>query len=203
MIILDIGCGDGNKTERFIDAKVIGVDSSEQMIQKAKRKYPDNEWYVENPLNGLHFEDNTFDLIYSFSFLQYFSPNTYRILMKELGRVLKPEGKIIHMDIPNKYKFFRYNICNKNKRMPSDFFTNRYNDDGSRWWKFRTAKKYVKDMFIVKKFKSECWYRINLMFWKNKYGIIDLKSMFPQTRSELEVLLKDIKCFYKLVNNLN
>jgi len=165
--ILDIGCGDGNKTERFNDAKVIGVDFSEDAIQKAKRSYPNNEWYVENPLLGLHFKDNTFDLIYSYSFLQYFSPTTYKVLMKELRRVLRPNGRILHIDVPHKRNLLKYGIHNRNLRILSDLFTNRYNDDGSRWWKFSTAKKYVKDMFFVEKAKiSECWYRMDLIFWR-------------------------------------
>ena len=43
--IIDIGCGPGNSTavlkEMFPDADILGVDYSDNMLEKAKSKYPD------------------------------------------------------------------------------------------------------------------------------------------------------------------
>ncbi len=43
--VLDIGCGPGNSTnllaKRFKNAEILGVDSSDNMLEKAKATYPD------------------------------------------------------------------------------------------------------------------------------------------------------------------
>jgi trans-aconitate 2-methyltransferase len=46
--IIDLGCGPGNSTQVLVEnwpkAEVTGLDSSEQMIQSAKEKYPQQSW---------------------------------------------------------------------------------------------------------------------------------------------------------------
>jgi trans-aconitate 2-methyltransferase len=46
--IIDLGCGPGNSTqvlaERWPDAQITGLDSSEQMIRNATEKYPHQNW---------------------------------------------------------------------------------------------------------------------------------------------------------------
>ena len=48
--IIDLGCGPGNSTavlrERFPDASLIGLDSSEKMIAKAREGDPGGEWIL-------------------------------------------------------------------------------------------------------------------------------------------------------------
>lgn len=47
-IVYDLGCGPGNSTvilkDRWSNAKVVGVDSSEDMLKKARADYPDIEF---------------------------------------------------------------------------------------------------------------------------------------------------------------
>ena len=46
--VLDVGCGPGNSTavlkNAFPAARIIGIDSSEEMIEKAKTSCPDTEF---------------------------------------------------------------------------------------------------------------------------------------------------------------
>ncbi len=46
--IVDLGCGPGNSTgvvaQRWPEADIAGVDSSEQMIRAAREKYPNLKW---------------------------------------------------------------------------------------------------------------------------------------------------------------
>lgn len=46
--IIDIGCGPGNSTielkRRWRDARIIGLDNSEAMLEKARADYPELEW---------------------------------------------------------------------------------------------------------------------------------------------------------------
>lgn len=48
--VVDLGCGPGNSTallaERFPNARVVGVDSSPQMIERARQDYPSMEWIL-------------------------------------------------------------------------------------------------------------------------------------------------------------
>ncbi len=48
--IIDIGCGPGNSSQvliqRWPEAGLVGLDSSEAMIEKAKKDYPDQEWLL-------------------------------------------------------------------------------------------------------------------------------------------------------------
>ena len=43
--ILDLGCGPGNSTkvlkDKFPNAKIIGADNSDEMLEKARGLYPD------------------------------------------------------------------------------------------------------------------------------------------------------------------
>lgn len=44
--VIDLGCGSGNSTEnllnRFHEADILGVDSSEDMLESAREKYKGN-----------------------------------------------------------------------------------------------------------------------------------------------------------------
>ena len=46
--IMDIGCGPGNSTQvlvqRYPEATVVGLDSSAEMIARARQDYPAMEW---------------------------------------------------------------------------------------------------------------------------------------------------------------
>ena len=65
-IILDLCCGTGDITKivnkYFKSSKVIGVDSSNKMLEKAKIKNPDN-LFIEADCTCLPFKDNEFDYV--------------------------------------------------------------------------------------------------------------------------------------------
>ena len=65
--ILDIGCGLGNSTavlrSRWPNARITGVDSSSEMIQKARADYPQGDWAVAD--FSSYRPDGWFDLVFS------------------------------------------------------------------------------------------------------------------------------------------
>ncbi len=65
--ILDLGCGTGNVTkiisEKWQDAEVIGLDSSEQMLEKAKNLSQKVTWQLQD-INSWNPNEN-YNLIYS------------------------------------------------------------------------------------------------------------------------------------------
>ncbi len=64
--ILEIGCGSGDSTQvlhkRWPDSKILGIDTSEKMINKAKQDYPDQEWKCVNSENEII--SDTFDIVF-------------------------------------------------------------------------------------------------------------------------------------------
>lgn len=124
-IVLDAGCGSG----KFLSAiekvahTLYGVDVSLEQINIAKAKVKNKENIICTDLVKLTFEDNKFDIIYSSWVLGTIIDIEKRNeVLKELKRVLKPNGKIILIEnniggyfermrdrYPNKEKTLKYN----------------------------------------------------------------------------------------------
>ena len=73
--IIDIGCGPGNSTKVLRDtwphARILGLDSSEQMIAKARATYPEGEWIVGDAQRWS--SRDRFDVVFSNAALQWMS----------------------------------------------------------------------------------------------------------------------------------
>jgi trans-aconitate 2-methyltransferase len=71
--IIDLGCGPGNSTQvlraRWPSAQICGLDSSPQMIEKARAEYPDADWILADA--GSWIPENPYDLVYSNATLQW------------------------------------------------------------------------------------------------------------------------------------
>jgi trans-aconitate 2-methyltransferase len=91
---VDLGCGPGNSTEvlreRYLDAHIVGIDSSADMIEAARKRIPDidfeiadlREWRTGGPL----------DVILANAVLQWL-PDHEAMLPALIGR-LKPGGAL-------------------------------------------------------------------------------------------------------------
>ena len=101
--MLDIGCGGGATLKRLLkrspDAKVYGIDISEESVAKARKV---NKALLEKQVfiqqgsaNKLPYEDVKFDLVTAVETV-YFWPSLPECL-KEVHRVLKPGGKFAIM----------------------------------------------------------------------------------------------------------
>jgi SAM-dependent methyltransferase len=68
-VLLDVGCGTGNLPEyirsRGISVKYTGVDILDKMIEKAKSKQLDADFFLADIFKDNIFKDNSFDVIYS------------------------------------------------------------------------------------------------------------------------------------------
>ncbi|BCV21253.1 class I SAM-dependent methyltransferase [Moorella sp. Hama-1] len=96
--ILDVGCGTGNFSLELarLGVKVMGIDISEPMLARARKKAADAGLAVEflhaDAMN-LPFADNTFNKIVSVTALE-FAPDLKAVLA-ESYRVLKPGGRMV------------------------------------------------------------------------------------------------------------
>lgn len=98
--IIDIGCGPGNSTEvlqkRFPNSKIIGIDSSEEMISKAKSQYNDIE-FICCDVRDLFCREEKYDVVFSNACIQWI-PN-HNELLKNLMNLLNYNG-VLAVQIP-------------------------------------------------------------------------------------------------------
>lgn len=87
--ILDIGCGPGNSTaqlrERYPHAEILGIDSSEPMIESARAQHPDIDFTVHDA-TALDELPGDFDIVFTNACLQWV-PNHREVIPAMLRRV--------------------------------------------------------------------------------------------------------------------
>jgi SAM-dependent methyltransferase len=87
--ILDLGCGDGQLTQR-IPANVVGLDSSPAMIAAARARGVMAE---QGSAEAMPFADRSFDAVFSNAALHWVHDQD--AMMAEVHRVLKPAGRFV------------------------------------------------------------------------------------------------------------
>lgn len=92
-LILDLGCGSGQLTNEInkFGAKVIGMDSSKEMIADAQAKYPNLQFFVKDAAN-FQFE-KPFDAIFSNAVLHWVLDSENAIL--SMNKNLKLGGRLV------------------------------------------------------------------------------------------------------------
>lgn len=100
--VLDVGCGTGEFEQLLLrenpTQQIVGVDISEKMLLVAQQKchaYPNVEFHTASA-SALPFASNSFDAIISASAFHYFDDSL--AALREMRRVLKPDGKIVILD---------------------------------------------------------------------------------------------------------
>ncbi|KAI8096471.1 S-adenosyl-L-methionine-dependent methyltransferase [Halteromyces radiatus] len=93
--ILDIGCGSCDwcveVANSYSDAQVQGVDMSDLFPKDGPKNA---KFDVYNVLNGLPYEDNTFDLVQMRLLILAWRTEEWHFMLKEIHRVLKPGGYV-------------------------------------------------------------------------------------------------------------
>ncbi len=99
-VIADLGCGPGNSTQilrdRWSQSEIIGIDNSPQMIEAAKRAYPDQNWLLADVSQWT--SSDPVDLIYSNAALQWL-PDHGALMPRLLGMVAA--GGALAFQIPS------------------------------------------------------------------------------------------------------
>jgi ubiquinone/menaquinone biosynthesis C-methylase UbiE len=100
--VLEIGCGNGNGTKLikkyFSPLNITAIDFDEKMIKIAQKLNKDsNTSFAVMDASNLDFPDNQFDAIFDFGIIHHI-PN-WKDCLKELKRVLKPNGELIIEDL--------------------------------------------------------------------------------------------------------
>lgn len=96
--ILDLGCGSGNDTLYLINKgkKVISCDQSPSAILNIAKNFPEvYDAKCFNMLDGLPFEDETFEVVIADLCLHYFKETDTRNILTDIRRILIPGGHLI------------------------------------------------------------------------------------------------------------
>jgi len=206
--IIDFGCGPGNSTQiladRWPEAKIVGIDSSSSMIEKAKQDFPEQEWEVADASTYEPFKK--FDIVYSNAAIQWI-PN-HKVLLAKFYDMLSDDG-VVAVQVPQFWDMqlgkVIENIANQTQ------------------WKSKTGN--VSELFTIHDYifyydimydlfnKIEIWETHYLHMMENHMAIIEmmrstgLKPYFERLADDSEkkefedAVLKDLKNVYPRQKN--
>jgi ubiquinone/menaquinone biosynthesis C-methylase UbiE len=101
--VLDVGCGCGVLMRRMLGRaqRFVGVDPSAGVLAKARAAMPGVEFHQASA-ERLPLADQTFDKCFSFSVIHFFENlAAAERAVREIGRVLRPGGRILLAHVPN------------------------------------------------------------------------------------------------------
>jgi len=123
--ILDVGCGTGRllrkAKEQWPNARLVGVDAAEKMIEQAKQLFPRAEFHVAMA-ESLPLPDSSVDL--AFSTLSFHHWTSQAKGVSEVARVLTPQGRFLLADIvpPFGLSFFASHFKRNNPKKMRKMF---------------------------------------------------------------------------------
>jgi trans-aconitate methyltransferase len=91
--ILDLGCGTGHLAQEMADAgaRVVGIDSSPEMVEKARKTYPEVEFLVADARDFSF--PYQFDAVFSNATLHWI-PEAERVV-ERISTALRPGGRFV------------------------------------------------------------------------------------------------------------
>ena len=98
--ILDVGCGTGRllrkANEQWPNARLLGVDAAEKMIEEAKKLFPKAEFHFAMA-ESLPLPDASVDLAFSTLSFHHWIDQAKGV--SEVARVLRPQGRFFLADM--------------------------------------------------------------------------------------------------------
>lgn len=92
--VLDLGCGPGNSTQalrdRFPEAEIWGIDSSEEMLRTARESVSQAKFFLFDATDDLQKLGRKFDLIFSNACIQWIPDHP--ALFRNMTAILKEDG---------------------------------------------------------------------------------------------------------------
>lgn len=187
---LDIGCGNGSMLRKVKDRyqELYEVDIAPSRLEEAKEKieelYPSDilkfKFIEGNADNPLPFPDNYFDAIICVAVIEH----VYDIffLVKEIYRILKPEGYVI-AQVPN-ICYLKYRIQFLLGKLPAT--SNPYAVDDEFF--FKCCKRYKKKIGQIKKQLEVGHNKIILYIGQliERKRVIDLLKAFKLLKKEIQ-----------------
>jgi ubiquinone/menaquinone biosynthesis C-methylase UbiE len=101
--VLDVGCGTGRLLEsagqRWIGARLTGIDVSEAMVAEARRKHEGDARFTlrQGDASDLPLKDASFDVVFSTMSFHHWGDQASGV--REVARVLRPGGLFVLADV--------------------------------------------------------------------------------------------------------
>lgn len=98
--VLDVGCGTGAQLARYVatGCEVCGIDLSEAMLDRARRRLGPDADLRHADATDLPFEDGRFDLVLASMFLHELAASARERVLGECVRVLRSDGAVVIVD---------------------------------------------------------------------------------------------------------
>lgn len=108
---LDVGCGIGNSTEvlkkRFPNARIIGADNSDDMLNSARKNHPELEFIKLDAEKDIVNITDKYDVVFSNACIQWIPD--HKALLKRMFGLLEKSGTLA-LQIPQQAKHPMYRI---------------------------------------------------------------------------------------------
>lgn len=149
--VLDIGCGIGRWGEAFLESNVAayyGIDISDGLIEIAKsnfKDYPNFQFEVSDPINFLQSKDQKLDIVIVSGVLNYINDNELQIILKELNKVIAPNG-VIYFRIPISVQEKRLTLKEHWSEELNEFYSSIYRTNGEY---IEAFKEQLVDMELI------------------------------------------------------
>jgi ubiquinone/menaquinone biosynthesis C-methylase UbiE len=111
--ILDIGCGIGYFEEMLPELNIVGLDSSKEALEEAKKR--SGKKFVLGNAEHLDFPEGSFDGVFTVTTLEFLEG--YKKAVDEVAGILGPGGKFVAMVLNPESGYFRSHM-----RKPSSYF---------------------------------------------------------------------------------
>jgi SAM-dependent methyltransferase len=96
--VLDLGCGPGTLLEHLGDVTYVGIDTSEEYIDRARRSYGERAEFRVGDATALDDDLRGFDLVLAFGVLHHLDDGAAGRLFEGARSALVPEGRLITLD---------------------------------------------------------------------------------------------------------
>lgn len=95
--VLDLGCGTGHLTARLSEGggSVVGIDSSLDMVSRARNSYPELEFVHTDARSLTDDVDSSFDAIFSNAALHWIPEQDMDRVLSSVTELLRPDGQFV------------------------------------------------------------------------------------------------------------
>lgn len=206
--IIDIGCGPGNSTaqlkKRYPNAYILGVDYSENMIEKAKSSYEDIDFMLFDATTDFDKLNDKFDIVFSNACIQWV-PN-HKKLLKDMMGILSPNG-MLAVQVPSQHEMPIHTIVETvttNSKW-KDKITNRRNFYTLAEEDYFNLLTEISDDFSM--WKTIYYHRLpsqqSIVEWYKSTGLKPyLEQLSEDDKPEFEAdILNEVKKVYPVQNN--
>jgi ubiquinone/menaquinone biosynthesis C-methylase UbiE len=141
-VVLDVGCGNGRLLEAFGDKQInyLGVDSSDELLEKAKENHPDKKFVYGDVLELGHIPQMNFDYVFSIAVFHHLPGRDLQVAaLKQMKNKISQDGEIFitawNMWSQKRFrkillKYFLLKLLGKNKMDAGDILFDWKNNQG-------------------------------------------------------------------------